>query len=254
MGYDIAVLETLIKNPGSTALYISPLSTNDSHRLDNLIDLAKTADVDIPFHSLYRLDDPTEIVEKSTQGMVLSCDMEKLHSLLLPQHTQWEDFFTNLKFVIIDEIHLYRGIVGSHATNIIRRLKRICRHYNNFPVFLCKTPPFVNTQELAETLLGESVTVVVDKSSPLSEHHTIVYNAALLDSRLNIRRAPVLETAIIAGEALANDIGTVVFAHSQSNVEALASGLSLNLDNRGHKSDQVIPYSGDEDQALLQSI
>lgn len=254
MGYDVAVLDTFVKKPASSALYISPLAAIDTHRFENLKQIAKTAGMEIAFRSL-GASDPASLFDKAPQeGVIVLCDMETLHSSLLPNHVVWEDFFSNLRYIVLDEIHLYRGIVGSHATNIIRRLRRICRHYNNAPVFLCKTPPLIGTHSFAERLIGEKVTMIVDESSPLSEHHTIVYNAELLDPRLNIRRVPLLETALIAGEALANDIGTVVFAHSKSNVEALTSGIALNLANRGHKSGLVIPYLGNENAEQLKAI
>lgn len=150
---------------------------------------------------------------------------DMLHSAILPHHTKWVALFENLKYVVIDELHTYRGVFGSHVANVIRRLKRICRFYGTDVQFICTSATIANPKDFAETLLGEEVFLVNKNGAPRSRKHFIFYNPPVINKPLNIRRSATLEVKQIAKQFLQNDIQTIVFAKSRMRVEIILTYL-----------------------------
>jgi DEAD/DEAH box helicase domain-containing protein len=148
-----------------------------------------------------------------------------LHSAILPHHTKWVSLFENLKYVVIDELHIYRGVFGSHVANVIRRLRRICRFYGSDPIFICTSATIANPLELAEKLTEKPVKLVDNNGAPSGKKHFVFYNPPIVNKPLNIRRSATLEARKLAGELLKNKIQTIVFARSRVRVEILLSYL-----------------------------
>ena len=121
-----------------------------------------------------------------------------LHSGILPHHTKWTKLFENLKFIVIDEIHHYRGVFGSHMANVMRRLKRICDFYGSKPQFICCSATIANPGELASRITGAEVVVIDNNGAPSGGKHFIFYNPPVVNRELGIRRSSVLEAAIAA--------------------------------------------------------
>ena len=252
--YNLSTLDAILKDDSARALYLFPTPALAENRLSELIKIVEATEKNIGTFAYDLTTNSADWAKIRQDGRIVISNMETLHSSILLGHSRWEEFFKGLRYIVIDEMHHYHGITGAHLSNILRRLMRICRFYGSEPVFFCCAPYLENSLELAEKLTGNSVELVLDESSPAGEAHIVVYNAPMLDPRNNVRRPPILETGRIAAEALANDIGTVVFAQSQSNVETLFSYLTTDLERRGHKTDFITSYSGEFHPGTLSCI
>jgi DEAD/DEAH box helicase domain-containing protein len=158
-------------------------------------------------------------------GHIVVTNPDMLHTAILPHHTKWVKLFENLRYVVIDELHAYRGVFGSHVANVIRRLKRICRFYGSRPQFLCASATIRNPREHAERLLEEPVRLIDDNGAPSGERHFVFYNPPVVNRQLGIRRSSVLETQKLAAHLLRGGIQTIVFARSRVRVEILLTYL-----------------------------
>ncbi|MEA3326989.1 MAG: DEAD/DEAH box helicase, partial [Chloroflexota bacterium] len=242
--YNLPVIDSLLKHPEGKALYLFPTKAlaQDQHTiLGELLD-----QVDHPEGiqvNIYDGDTPqhTRSVLRRSSAMILS-NPDMLHTGILPHHTAWKDFFTALRFIVIDEMHVYRGVFGSHVANVIRRLKRICRFYGSQPQFILTSATIANPQELAQRLIEKPVVVVDRDGSPHGEKHFLIYNPPLLDKKLGIRGSALLEGSLLAGELLDENIQTIVFGRTRRGIELILTYLrqreSQNNPNRvrGYRS------------------
>ena len=144
-----------------------------------------------------------------------------LHTGILPHHTNWGDFLRNLRFVVIDEMHSYRGVFGSHVANVIRRLKRVADFYGAQPQFILTSATIGNPAELAERLIEAPVTLVDDDGSGRGERHFLIYNPPVVDEALGLRKNSIQESVRLAQDLLQNNLQSVVFARSRRSVEIL---------------------------------
>ncbi|MGX1193297.1 DEAD/DEAH box helicase domain-containing protein [Metabacillus sp. SLBN-84] len=223
--YNLPVLQQIVQDESSRALYLFPtkaLAQDQKSELNELI-----TELGVPINS-YTYDGDTaptirNVIRKA--GHIVMTNPDMLHSAILPHHTKWVSLFENLKYIIIDELHIYRGIFGSHVANVIRRLKRICRFYGSNPVFICTSATIANPKELAEELLGEDVVLVDDNGAPSGKKHFLFYNPPIVNKPLNIRKSATLEVRKIASELLKNKIQTIVFARSRVRVEIILTYL-----------------------------
>ncbi|MCY8523385.1 DEAD/DEAH box helicase, partial [Bacillus atrophaeus] len=148
---------------------------------------------------------------------------DMLHSAILPHHTKWVSLFENLKYIVIDELHTYRGVFGSHVANVIRRLKRICQFYGSSPIFICTSATIANPKELAEQLTGSPMRLIDDNGAPSGRKHFVFYNPPIVNKPLNIRKSATIEVNELAKEFLKNKVQTIVFARSRVRVEIILS-------------------------------
>lgn len=244
--YNLPILDSLLRDRSARALYLFPTAALAQSHLCELVELVEATGKNIEVFAYNLMTNSADWPKIRQEGRAILSNMETLHTSILPGHARWEDFFKGLRYIVIDEMHLYRGITGSHFANILRRLMRLCRFYGSSPSFFCCSPRVGNSLEMARTIIEcDDIEMVVDESSPAGEQHVLVYNAPLLNPQHNVRRPPIVETGRIAGEALANDIGTVIFAQSRSNVESLHTSLTTNLERRGHKTNLIASYPGE---------
>ena len=235
--YNLPVLQTILQDHSARALYIFPtkaLAQDQKSEMNELIDAAG-----LPINSYtYDGDTPATIRQKVRKaGNIVITNPDMLHSAILPHHTKWVALFENLKYVVLDELHIYRGVFGSHVANVIRRLKRICRYYGANPVFICTSATIANPKELGEKLTGEEITLIDNNGAPSGKKHFIFYNPPIVNRQLNIRRSATLEVRRIAGEFLKNKIQTIIFARSRVRVEIILTYLrALVLGELGPKS------------------
>ena len=159
------------------------------------------------------------------QGHVVVTNPDMLHTGILPHHTKWQKLFTNLKYVVVDELHVYRGVFGSHLTNVFRRLKRICRFYGSDPVFICCSATVANPKEHAENLLEREVALIDESGAPRAEKTFILYNPPIINRELGIRQSALTPARNIAADLIDNKIQTIVFTTSRLNVEVLTKYL-----------------------------
>lgn len=241
--YNLPVLQSIMEDPYARALYMFPTKALAQDQKSEVNEIIEEAGVPINSYT-YDGDTASNIrqkVRKSGQIVITNPDM--LHSAILPHHTKWVAFFENLKYVIIDELHIYRGVFGSHVSNVIRRLKRICHYYGSNPIFICTSATIANPLELAEKLTGKPMLLVDNNGAPSGRKHFVFYNPPVVNKPLNIRRSATLEVRDLAGELLKNKIQTIVFARSRVRVEIILTYLQELIKNKlGAKS--IMGYRG----------
>lgn len=223
--YNLPVLQTVINDPNARALYMFPTKALAQDQKSEINEIIQESGLDINSYT-YDGDTPSNIRQKVRRaGHVVITNPDMLHSAILPHHTKWVSLFENLKFVVIDELHIYRGVFGSHVANVIRRLRRICRFYGSDPIFICTSATIANPVELAEKLTEKPVKLIDNNGAPSGRKHFVFYNPPVVNKPLNIRRSATLEARKLAGELLKNKIQTIVFARSRVRVEILLSYL-----------------------------
>lgn len=223
--YNLPVLQEITQHPNSRALYLFPTKALGQDQKSKLTEWIEEAHLDINTYT-YDGDTPSSIRQKIRKaGHIVMTNPDMLHSGVLPHHTKWVSLFENLQYVVIDEVHTYRGVFGSHVANVIRRLKRICRFYGSDPVFICTSATIANPKEIAERLTGKTMELIDDNGAPAGKKHFVFYNPPVVNKTLNIRRSATLEARNLAKLFLQNHIQTIVFGRSRVRVEVLLSYL-----------------------------
>ncbi|PTX53892.1 DEAD/DEAH box helicase domain-containing protein [Melghirimyces profundicolus] len=223
--YNLPVLQRILEEPEARALYIFPTKALAHDQMAELNRLIEAMGRDIKGYT-YDGDTPAaarQAIRRAGHIVVTNPDM--LHQAVLPHHTKWVKLFENLRYIVIDELHAYRGVFGSHFANVLRRLKRICRHYGSDPQFILSSATIANPQAFAEKLTGSSVTLVDNNGAPTDEKHFVFFNPPVVNPALGIRRSSVLEARRLAEELIRNDVQTIVFARSRVRVEVLLTYL-----------------------------
>lgn len=242
--YNLPVLNAIMQNEDARALYLFPTKALSADQSNELYELVKAMDVPIKAYT-YDGDTPATARRSIRQaGHVVVTNPDMLHAAILPGHTKWVKLFENLKFIVIDEIHAYRGVFGSNLANVLRRLKRLCAFYGSHPQFICCSATIANPRELAEQMTGEAMTLVDDNGAPMGERHVIFYNPRVVNRQLGIRKSSLLETRAYASLLVRNNIQTIVFARSRLQVEVLTKYLKENVTNALGNSDRVRGYRG----------
>ncbi|WP_341277876.1 DEAD/DEAH box helicase [Paenibacillus sp. FSL H8-0537] len=223
--YNLPVLQSLLEDDEGRALYLFPTKALAQDQVAELQTLADLMDVDLKTNTYDGDTPPTARQVIRNAGHIVVTNPDMLHSAILPHHTKWVKLFENIKYIVIDELHAYRGVFGSHVANVIRRLKRICRFYGSTPQFICASATIDNPAEHAAKLIGEPVRLVDNNGAPTGEKHFIFYNPPVVNRQLGIRRSSVLETRKLAGLLLRQGVQTIVFARSRVRVELLLTYL-----------------------------
>jgi DEAD/DEAH box helicase domain-containing protein len=223
--YNLPVLNKLVEDPAARALYLFPtkaLAEDQLQEFQAAVDAmgselrAFTYDGDTP-------QDARRAIRERANVVLTNPDM--LHAGILPHHTKWAKAFENLRYIVIDELHSYRGVYGSHLANLLRRLKRICEFYGSTPQFICCSATIANPKELAEALTGLPFELVNNNGAPSGEKYVVFYNPPVVNRALGIRRSYLNETRRIARELLDRGQQTLVFANSRLATEVLLTYL-----------------------------
>jgi DEAD/DEAH box helicase domain-containing protein len=167
-----------------------------------------------------------------------------IHSGILPHHPRWAKLFENLRYVVIDELHAYRGVFGSHLTNVLRRLRRICQHYGSNPTFICSSATIANPRELGEALVEQPFELVSESGAPRGEKFFLFVNPPVVNQQLGIRRSYLAETRRIASEFLKRKLQLIVFAQSRLSTEILTTYLKDDFDGPPGTKEQIRGYRG----------
>ncbi len=224
--YNLPVLNTILEDPNARALYLFPTKALAQDQLANLYSLTTELNRDIKTYTYDGDTPPSARKAIRTAGHIVVSNPDMLHTGILPHHTKWVRLFENLKYVVIDELHNYRGVFGSHVANVMRRLLRVCEFYGSRPQFICASATIANPQELARQLTGmPEVTLIDDSGAPQGPKTFVFYNPPVVNRELGLRRSSLLEATDIASQLLANDIQTVVFARTRMSAEILLSYL-----------------------------
>ncbi|MBI2758982.1 MAG: DEAD/DEAH box helicase [Chloroflexi bacterium] len=227
LAYNLPVIASLIANTDARALYLFPTKALAQDQLSTLADLNLQAfqPSNIPT-AIYDGDTPQSqrsSIRRNARIILSNPDM--LHTGILPHHTNWADFFRDLRYIVIDEMHTYRGVFGSHIANVIRRLKRVAKFYGAQPQFILTSATIGNPKELAERLIEVPVELIDNDGSSRGERHFLLYNPPVIDEALGLRKSSLLESVRLAKDLLANDVQSVVFARSRRSVEIILTYL-----------------------------
>ena len=244
--YNLPVLEAMASDPECTALYLFPTKALAQDQLRALRAMAEadsalaglaacgTYDGDTPGDERRRLRDKARII-------LTNPDM--LHVGILPYHSRWHRFLANLKFIVVDEIHVYRGIFGSHVANVMRRLRRVARHYGASPQFIGCSATIANPEELATRLIGAQVRVVDDDGSPKGPRRFLLWNPPCLDAAGMTRRSATEEASALLAGLVAQGVQTIAFTKTRLAAELLCRSCQQALEARGSPHAQALrPY------------
>ena len=221
MCYNLPVLSAILKDPDARALYLFPTKALSADQVSELYEMIEETCADIKTYT-YDGDTPAAARKAVRQaGHIVVTNPDMLHSGILPHHTKWVKLFENLKYIVIDEIHSYRGVFGSNLANVLRRLMRLCDFYGSHPQFILCSATIANPAELAQTLTGRPVTLVDDNGAPMGERHFVFYNPPVVNRQLGIREGSIPVTRFISGLLLKNGIQAITFARSRLTVEVL---------------------------------
>lgn len=223
--YNLPIFDTLLKQPEARALYIFPTKALAQDQLADIHNTLALLDRGIKVFT-YDGDTPVDArrsIRQAANLVITNPDM--LHTGILPHHTKWISLFENLRFVVIDEMHSYRGVFGSHMAHVFRRLKRVCRYYGSKPVFILCSATIANPVELAEKLTGEKFHAILENGAPSGGKFFILYNPPVVNAELGIRRSSLNEAQRIAAHFLEQGCKTIAFARSRLKVELLGKYL-----------------------------
>ena len=225
--YQAAILNQLITNPQSRALLLFPtkaLAQDQAKKMQQLILSLARQNPRLPslYSGIYDGDTGADLRGKlRKQAQVLFTNPDMLHLGILPNHSLWSAFLPQLKYVVIDEVHIYRGIFGSHVANVIRRLKRICKVYGASPQFIFTSATLANARELAEALAEEPVTLIESDASAHGERHFYICNPPMVEPALGIRRSSTNEVCSVARQFLNTPLQAILFSETRRSVEIL---------------------------------
>lgn len=219
--YNVPVLNAILKDESARALYLFPTKALSSDQVAELYSMIEDMGADVKAYT-YDGDTPASARSAIRQaGHVVVTNPDMLHQGILPHHAKWVKLFENLRYVVIDEIHAYRGVFGSNLANVLRRLKRICAFYGSDPVFICCSATIRNPRELAEMMTGKEMLLIDENGAPAGERHVVFYNPPVVNAQLGIRAGSIPETRSIAAGMLKSGVQSIVFARSRLTVEVL---------------------------------
>ena len=219
--YNVPVLDSILKDESARALYLFPTKALSSDQVAELYSMIERIGADVKAYT-YDGDTPASARSAIRQaGHVVVTNPDMLHQGILPHHAKWVKLFENLRYVVIDEIHAYRGVFGSNLANVLRRLKRICAFYGSNPTFICCSATIQNPKELAENMTGREMLLIDENGAPAGERHVVFYNPPVINAQLGIRAGSIPETRNIAASLLKAGIQSIVFAKARLTVEVL---------------------------------
>ncbi|PYN85855.1 MAG: helicase [Candidatus Rokuibacteriota bacterium] len=241
--YNLPALQALVHQPDARILYLFPTKALAQDQLAELEALARQ----LPEMRMFTYDGDTpqdaRRAVRARANLVLT-NPDMLHSGILPHHTKWATLFQNLRYVVIDELHAYRGVFGSHLANVLRRLRRICRHYGSAPQFIMASATIANPGELAGRLIGEPVEEISESGAPTGDRVFVCYNPPVVNPALGIRAPYLGEAAKLALRFLKEKIATIVFAQSRLATEVLLTAIKSGVADKTGDSGIVRGYRG----------
>jgi len=249
LAYNLPVLANLLENSEARALYLFPTKALAQDQLSVISDQLSVLRTLVTDNSsliagIYDGDTPQSqrsAIRKNARIVLSNPDM--LHTGILPHHSNWSDFFGNLKFIVIDEAHTYRGVFGSHVANVIRRLKRVANFYGAKPQFILASATIGNPKELAEMLIESDVELIDNDGSSRGERHFIIYNPPVTDASLGLRKSSLLESVRLANDLFTHNIQTVVFARTRRSVEIILTYLQGEVKSKKENTSHFSPIT-----------
>jgi DEAD/DEAH box helicase domain-containing protein len=242
--YNLPILNAILESSDSRALYLFPTKALAQDQLAELHDLNQRLDNRFGVFT-YDGDTPSDARKAIREkGHIVLTNPDMLHTGILPHHTRWTRLFENLRYIVVDELHTYRGVFGSHLCNVLRRLRRIARFYGREPQFICSSATIANPGELASRLLEADVEVLNANGAPAAEKTIVFYNPPVVNRALGIRRSYINESARVAQEFLKHELQTIVFANSRLHTELLLTYLQQANPHGPGKPETICGYRG----------
>src|SRR5437660_304517 len=242
--YNLPVVNAILENPDSRALYLFPTKALAQDQLAELHDLNSRLENRFGVFT-YDGDTPGDARRAIRErGHIVLTNPDMLHTGILPHHTKWTRLFENLKYIVMDELHTYRGVFGSHLCNVLRRLRRIAKFYGSAPRFICCSATIANPGELASRLIEDDVEVLSANGAPAGEKTFVFYNPPVVNKALGIRRSYINESARVAQEFLKHEMQTMVFANARLQTEVLLTYLQQANPQPPGKPETVRGYRG----------
>jgi DEAD/DEAH box helicase domain-containing protein len=242
--YNVPVLDTLLREPDSRALYLFPTKALAQDQYTAFHDLVEAVGQNIGTFTFDGDTPPDARRAVRDHGHVVMTNPDMLHAGILPHHTRWVKLFENLRFVVVDELHTYRGVFGSHVAHVLRRLRRIARYYGSDPQFICCSATIANPHELAHQLTGLDMHLIHRSGAPTGEQNLICYNPPVVNAQLGIRAGVVRSSTRIAADLLISGVSTIVFAGSRLHVEVILKYIREALRRERLSPDLVQGYRG----------
>jgi DEAD/DEAH box helicase domain-containing protein len=242
--YNLPVLDAILENDDTRALYLFPTKALAQDQLAELHDLNQRLENRVGVFT-YDGDTPADArkaIRERSHVVLTNPDM--LHTGILPHHTRWTRLFENLRYIVVDELHTYRGVFGSHLSNVFRRLQRIARFYGSSPQFICCSATIANPGELASRLIEDNVEVLAANGAPAAEKTFVFYNPPVVNRALGIRRSYINEGSRVAQEFLKHDLQTMVFANSRLHTELILTYLQQANPEQPGKPETIRGYRG----------
>ncbi len=255
--YNLPVLHRLLERPDARSLYLFPAKALSQDQFQALLRLTDGLE-NAPTAAVYDGDTPSDRraqIRRSTRIVLTNPDM--LHAAILPHHTKWSLLFAKLEIVVIDELHQYRGVFGSHLGNVIRRLRRICRFYGSSPQFILSSATLANPKDLAERITGTAAQVIDRSGAPSGDKLFLFYNPPIVDAQEGIRRSYLAEAFDFAKLFFEQGIQSIIFTRSRLTVEILVNELKRALNDppsggqiRGYRGGYLAQERRDIEQGL----
>ena len=241
--YHLPVIEA-VRAAKAKALYLFPTKALAQDQVAELLELNRAGDLGVRAFT-FDGDTPADARQAiRLHGDIVVSNPDMLHQAILPHHTKWAQFFENLRYVVIDELHTYRGVFGSHVANVLRRLKRICAFYGVSPQFICCSATIGNPKEHAEAADRCGRDAITESGAPRGERHVLLWNPPVINPDLGIRASARSQTNRIARHAIRAKLKTIVFAQSRLMVEVLTKYLKDVFDSDPRKPERIRAYRG----------
>jgi DEAD/DEAH box helicase domain-containing protein len=235
---------TSVMTQGKKALYLFPTKALAQDQVAELLELNAAGDLGVRAFT-FDGDTPGDARQAiRLHGDVVVSNPDMLHQAILPHHTKWAQFFENLRYVVIDEVHTYRGVFGSHVANVLRRLRRVCAFYGVSPQFILCSATIGNPAEHAAALIEQPVTPILESGAPCGPRHVLLWNPPVVNADLGLRASARSQTNRIARTAIRAGLKTLVFAQSRLMVEVLTKYLKDVFDHDPRKPPRIRAYRG----------
>jgi len=241
--YNLPVLQAALREQ-TKALYMFPTKALAQDQVAELTALNKAGQLGVRAFT-FDGDTPGDARKAvRTRGDIVVSNPDMLHQGILPHHTKWAQFFESLRYVVIDELHSYRGVFGSHVANVLRRLQRICHFYGSDPLFILCSATIANPAELAAALIDAEVNAITDSGAPQGAKHLLLWNPPVVNPDLGIRASARSQTTRIARKAVKRGLKSIVFAQSRLMVEVLTKYMKDAFDKDPRNPARVAAYRG----------